>query len=128
MKEGELLLKVVSPTGCVHLVKDGIVRAYRTECNHGDTWGGHHHKWKVTEKPVTCKNCLKTLKGPKPETELRTITISGSDGFGEKSKTGLIMSELKEDGCTVNDIISITSSNHSGSYNDYTVWYKKGTK
>ncbi len=133
MKEGKLLLKVVSPTGCVHLVSDVDRKYYRTECNHKDYFkgwdGGYYHDWRLTEKPVTCKRCLKSL-GPaeeqKPETKLRTLTVQ-SGGFGAKSRTVQIMSGLKKDGCTVDDIITITSY-HSGPYNDYTVWYKKGAK
>ena len=65
LEEGKLLLKVVSPTGCVHLVNDESHGKYSTECNHKDYfqgWGeGFYHKWDLTEKPVTCKRCLKLL-------------------------------------------------------------------
>ncbi len=91
MKEGKLLLKVVSPTGCVHLVADVSDKKYMTECNHTDyyqRWGeGCYHKWELTEKPVTCKRCLRLLDPlPKPNVmkealeDIRDLAVN-YDGF-----------------------------------------------
>lgn len=129
MKKRGILIKVVSPTGCVHFVKGGSKGAYRTACNHVDYnkfhGEGYYHDWEFTLKPVTCKRCLKSLEpaeGQKTETKLKHFTVKAG-----KNKADQMMSRLNEDGCTVDDIISITSY-HSGPYNDYTVWYKKGAK
>ncbi len=73
MKKEKLLLKVVSPTGCVHVVDSELEGRYGTECNHKDYFkgwgGGYFHKWELTEKPVTCKRCLRILD-PLPKTDV----------------------------------------------------------
>lgn len=91
LEEGKLLLKVVSPTGCVHLVNGQADGRYGTECNHKNYFqgwgGGYFHKWKLTEKPVTCKRCLRLLN-PLPKTnvmkealeDIRDLAV-GYDGF-----------------------------------------------
>lgn len=56
------LIRAESPTGKVHFAHHGswkdesLVDPY---CN-SRTWGGDHwgKRWRKTEKPVTCKNCL----------------------------------------------------------------------
>jgi len=63
--------KAVSSTGKVHAVTTGAWKNGNVDpiCNYmawrGDYWG---QPWKVVDKgtPITCKNCLSTLKlGPK---------------------------------------------------------------
>lgn len=91
-------LKIVSSTGCVHLV-DSMLRGrhfpfgkrYVTKCNHNDyhrSYGsGYFHDWELTEKPVTCKRCLRLLNPlPKPNfmkealEDIRDLAV-GYDGF-----------------------------------------------
>ena len=121
--------RVISPTGIVHAVEGSLLQEHNTTCNYVNVnkWHGldNYHYWKPTEKPVTCKNCLKILEPTEEqtsETKLKHFTVKAG-----KSKAEQIMSRLNEDGCTVDDIISITLYN-SGPYEDYTVWYKKGAK
>ncbi len=91
-------LKVVSPTGCVHIVDDMLKgrhfpydERYRTKCNHNDYYrsygAGYYHGWNVTDKPVTCKRCLRLLDPlPKPNAmkgaleDIRDLAV-GYDGF-----------------------------------------------
>ena len=59
------MLKVMSPTGCVHAVstttKRGLhkqVKLYATLCNHAGWRYEYYHKWEETAYQVTCKRCL----------------------------------------------------------------------
>jgi hypothetical protein len=88
MGEEKLLLKVVSPTGCVHAVANaGLLKRYSTECNHSEAYGaGYYHNWPVTDKPITCKRCLRVL-GQAPGDirvqaleDIRDLAV-GYDGF-----------------------------------------------
>lgn len=58
-------LRVISPTGVVHAVEGSQALEHNTTCNYVNItkWHGmdNYHYWKLTEKPVTCKNCLKIL-------------------------------------------------------------------
>ena len=91
-------LRVVSPTGCVHIVDSTMIgrhfpfdERYGTKCNHNDyhrSYGaGYFHDWSITDKPVTCKRCLRLLH-PLPKSKLieealediRDLAVS-YDGF-----------------------------------------------
>lgn len=88
--------KVISPTGRIHAVEGQLGQGYNTTCNyvnvtkrHGYDNFHYFHYWKLTEKPVTCKNCLKILnpyKPPEPELmkealeDIRDLAV-GYDGF-----------------------------------------------
>jgi len=87
-------LKVVSPTGCVHAVAGTRGRKYGVKCNHKDYFldyldEGYYHGWDLTDKPVTCKRCLRLLdpsrkslseiRGQALE-DIRDLAI-GYDGF-----------------------------------------------
>ena len=52
---------VVSPTGCVHYADYRSGQYVTTLCNHTNYYEtcGNLHKWESTNKPVTCKRCLK---------------------------------------------------------------------
>lgn len=69
LKEGEWtkvnkLKRAITNTGKVHYVNTGCWQEGKVEpfCNCkswlGDYWG---KKWKLTDKPVTCKNCLSKM-------------------------------------------------------------------
>lgn len=55
----------VSPTGTIHAVDYVEGKRVSTLCNHRNYFdygmGGFYHRWARTNKPVTCKRCLKTL-------------------------------------------------------------------
>jgi len=63
------MLKVISPTGCVHIVdnaySDKLVGRV-TLCNHVNYHGEHgeqfRHHWTLTTSKVTCRRCLASLK------------------------------------------------------------------
>jgi hypothetical protein len=63
------MLKIVSPTGCVHAVdeiySDHEHGFHMTMCNHANALANfgeqYHHKWDKTSHKVTCKRCLYVL-------------------------------------------------------------------
>lgn len=69
-------LKVISSTGVVHAVSDIFAfggkgpsaTGYSTMCNHMNmkkySVYVYYHHWTETDKPVTCKRCLKALGIP----------------------------------------------------------------
>lgn len=63
------MLKIVSPTGCVHIVDNAYsdkLLGRVTLCNHVNYRGEHgeqfRHHWPSTTSTVTCKRCLASLK------------------------------------------------------------------
>jgi len=61
---------VISPTGTVHVIKDHWesitgVKRYMTKCRHVNMNRSFseelYHEWEETNKPVTCKRCLKMI-------------------------------------------------------------------
>jgi hypothetical protein len=61
-------LRVVSGTGCVHIVetvypqKNSNDTEYTSLCNHVDYYRSYinnTHTWEETSKPATCKRCIK---------------------------------------------------------------------
>ena len=54
---------IISPTGCVHAADGGWQGAWYTLCNHTNYYrtDGNCHRWPTTDKPVTCKRCLKLM-------------------------------------------------------------------
>jgi len=64
------MLKIVSPTGCVHAVNDTVAddkgAKYSTLCYHANYYYSYgeqyYHRWKKTSAAdVTCKRCLKVM-------------------------------------------------------------------
>jgi len=56
------MLRIVSPTGCVHAVADVTKKGwYATHCNHAGWRYQYYHEWDQTSKDVTCKRCLAVL-------------------------------------------------------------------
>lgn len=60
---------IISPTGCVHRAENDRFSAKgsrRTLCNHRNYYessaSGYWHNWPDTNKPVTCKRCLKLIE------------------------------------------------------------------
>jgi len=83
----------ISPAGTVHVVsykekvRDGSLRVY-SECNYkgwrGDYWG---NKWALTDKPVTCKTCLRMLG------HIQTFTINREEAMAIRN----IVESVKRD-------------------------------
>lgn len=63
------MLKIVSPTGCVHAVDDTTksgahhtrAKLYSTLCNHAGWRYQYYHQWKETVYQVSCKRCLHVM-------------------------------------------------------------------
>ncbi len=74
-----------------------------------------------------CKKCKAIFEGSvkKAGPKLKTLEVEMFSFAMEVEEK--IMLSLKEDGCTVDDIISVTLWQSPGS-GKYTVWYKKGSK
>lgn len=55
----------MSSSGCIHAIDDKDKEGVRTLCNHVDYHRGYfdsnYHHWDSTDKPVTCKRCLRLL-------------------------------------------------------------------
>jgi len=51
----------ISTTGCVHAVKSNVGIKITTLCNLFNYLKGDKGDWLLTDKPVTCKNCLAVM-------------------------------------------------------------------
>lgn len=89
------MLKIVSPTGCVHAVDTEHMRSFMkggkerraTVCNHADYYREHgeqhYHDWSVTTSEVTCKRCIASIKkitnklDPDPMMGLVELVLTG---------------------------------------------------
>ena len=60
------LLRIKSPTGCVHYTTDKDKKLKETLCGHTSYYQpaglGRLHQWPYTSEPVTCKRCKKMLR------------------------------------------------------------------
>ncbi len=99
--------RVISPTGVVHAVEGQLGQEYNTTCNYVNVakWHGmdNYHYWKLTDKPVTCKNCLKILnpyKPPKQELmkealeDIRDLAV-GYDGFSTEEGLKSLIDDMQ---------------------------------
>jgi hypothetical protein len=74
-------IKIISPTGCVHIADGQHGKEYTTLCNHVDSdrnpVDGRWHEWPLTNKQVSCRRCL--AKSDSPAHRLKELAIKASD-------------------------------------------------
>lgn len=87
-------IKVVSPTGCVHIARGQNNEDYLTLCNQVTSCPEYSafgftawHNWPLTGKDITCRRCL--AKSESSEHRLKELAIKASDletDFGQLAK------------------------------------------
>jgi len=84
-------IKIISPTGCVHIANGQHGKEYTTLCNHVDClkvvsvkqiifqvpFEGRWHHWPLTFKQVSCRRCL--AKSESSAHRLKELAIKASD-------------------------------------------------
>lgn len=110
--KGAAMLKVKSPTGCVHAVEGGNKkdRKRATMCNHVNYYryygDQYYHDWPFTDDEVTCQKCIaamvkRGIKEGKTMPKKRQkwlVTVAGySNGYTPPNTMVSVEIELPED-------------------------------